>query len=297
MFLSLVGQLLSPCGRAPIKARRVPAARPLRRLPAYIYTIGPHLRDSRAASPTSLAGNSVYAGTNLEMRPNCGIRPPHRSSQRGLRPDFVDAGSRRMGLPARVGLLGSQRSGPSPASCAPLACPSRRFYYSRAFNCCLEARALLGCSPSYLEPCLEYSGDCGDLPAQFRDIPGAGLPEEYECHQCDPVPRPPSSPARARARSTCTHARERHCHPAPAGRPPRALPSMPAAPRRLRPGDPAAARLRAPPGSRTRRARGTVSLLHSSASPSACRSCSSCPSCLTRATSPTSRNARHAIRP
>lgn len=56
-------------------------------------------------------------------------------------------------------------------------------YYSKALNCCLEVRTLLGCSPSYLEPCLGFVGDCADLQDQFASVEDSGIPEGYECAQ------------------------------------------------------------------------------------------------------------------
>ena len=44
-------------------------------------------------------------------------------------------------------------------------------------------RGFLGCSPAYAEPCLGFSGDCGDLAEQFKDVPDSGIPDDYECTQ------------------------------------------------------------------------------------------------------------------
>ena len=54
-------------------------------------------------------------------------------------------------------------------------------FYSKSLNCCLEVRAFLGCSPSYLEPCREFAGDCADLVDQFKYVPDSGIPDDYEC--------------------------------------------------------------------------------------------------------------------
>ena len=61
-----------------------------------------------------------------------------------------------------------------------------RRFYSKSLNCCLEARALVGCSPITAEPCRGFTGDCADLAAQFAglDISGApGVPADYVCLQ------------------------------------------------------------------------------------------------------------------
>lgn len=58
----------------------------------------------------------------------------------------------------------------------------RRLYWNRATLCCAEVRAYLECNPLPSEPCRGFTGDCADLPLQFRDIPGSGL-ETYECTQ------------------------------------------------------------------------------------------------------------------
>ena len=60
---------------------------------------------------------------------------------------------------------------------------TRRFFYSRSLNCCAEVRGFLGCSPSYLDPCREFTGNCGDLLEQFKDVPDSGIPDDYECTQ------------------------------------------------------------------------------------------------------------------
>ena len=32
------------------------------------------------------------------------------------------------------------------------------FYYTRAYNCCLETRRMLGCSSDFTQPCREFTG-------------------------------------------------------------------------------------------------------------------------------------------
>jgi hypothetical protein len=57
-------------------------------------------------------------------------------------------------------------------------------FYSKSFNCCVEARALVGCSAVTAEPCLGFTGDCADLAAAFAGVPidGApGVPSDYVC--------------------------------------------------------------------------------------------------------------------
>ena len=59
-------------------------------------------------------------------------------------------------------------------------------YWSKALNCCLEARALVGCSPVTAEPCLGYTGDCADLATVFAGISfenAPGIPDDYVCLQ------------------------------------------------------------------------------------------------------------------
>jgi hypothetical protein len=59
-------------------------------------------------------------------------------------------------------------------------------FFSRSFNCCVEARAFVGCSPLTAEPCLGFTGDCADLPAAFAGVyvEGApGIPDGYTCQQ------------------------------------------------------------------------------------------------------------------
>ena len=50
-------------------------------------------------------------------------------------------------------------------------------------NCCIEVRTFLDCSPSDLDPCREFTGNCGDLLEQFKDVPDSGIPDDYECTQ------------------------------------------------------------------------------------------------------------------
>ena len=45
----------------------------------------------------------------------------------------------------------------------------------RGTNCCIDAMLLLGCEPIPGTPCRGFTGDCGDLPAQFEAIPGSPL--------------------------------------------------------------------------------------------------------------------------
>ena len=45
----------------------------------------------------------------------------------------------------------------------------------RGTNCCIDAMLLLGCEPVPGTPCRGFTGDCGDLPAQFEAIPGSPL--------------------------------------------------------------------------------------------------------------------------
>ena len=56
-------------------------------------------------------------------------------------------------------------------------------YWTRASNCCAEARAILDCDP--VGPCRGFSGDCADLPGQFEAVPGSGFfpPGSYVCSQ------------------------------------------------------------------------------------------------------------------
>jgi hypothetical protein len=59
-------------------------------------------------------------------------------------------------------------------------------HFSRSLNCCLEARAFLGCSPLTVEPCHGFAGDCADLLASFENVvfEGApGVPKGYVCLQ------------------------------------------------------------------------------------------------------------------
>lgn len=56
------------------------------------------------------------------------------------------------------------------------------FYSSRAQNCCLEVRSILGCDPITTVPCRGYEGDCAKLVDQFSGVQDSGL-EGYECHQ------------------------------------------------------------------------------------------------------------------
>ena len=59
-------------------------------------------------------------------------------------------------------------------------------FYSKSLNCCLEARAFLGCSPITAEPCMGYTGDCADLPTVFAGIhleSAPGIPDDYVCLQ------------------------------------------------------------------------------------------------------------------
>ena len=58
-----------------------------------------------------------------------------------------------------------------------------RFYYSKSLNCCIEIRLLLGCPASYLLPCREFVGNCGDTKDQFATLQDSGIPDDYECHQ------------------------------------------------------------------------------------------------------------------
>lgn len=57
-----------------------------------------------------------------------------------------------------------------------------RLYWNRATLCCAEVRAYLECDALPSVPCRGFSGDCADLPLQFKDIPGSGL-EAYTCKQ------------------------------------------------------------------------------------------------------------------
>ena len=57
------------------------------------------------------------------------------------------------------------------------------FYYSKSLNCCIEIRLLLGCPASYLLPCREFVGNCGDTKDQFATLQDSGIPDDYECHQ------------------------------------------------------------------------------------------------------------------
>ena len=57
-------------------------------------------------------------------------------------------------------------------------------------------RTFLGCSPVYSEPCLGFTGDCGDLQDQFKDVPDSGIPDDWECTEF---------PARAQRRSAPLH--------------------------------------------------------------------------------------------
>ena len=55
------------------------------------------------------------------------------------------------------------------------------FYYSKSLNCCIQIRTLLGCDPSYLAPCREFVGNCGDTEAQFASLQDSGIPADYVC--------------------------------------------------------------------------------------------------------------------
>lgn len=65
------------------------------------------------------------------------------------------------------------------------------FYQNKGFNCCIEVRSILNdgtdnACPVYdfAAPCLEYVGDCGDLPDQFNDIIVEKIKmDEYVCNQ------------------------------------------------------------------------------------------------------------------
>jgi len=66
------------------------------------------------------------------------------------------------------------------------------FFYSKSLNCCTEIRLLLGCDPSFLQPCRDFVGNCADLQAQFSAVQDA-LPDDYECHQVQARAAPLSS--------------------------------------------------------------------------------------------------------
>lgn len=57
-------------------------------------------------------------------------------------------------------------------------------YWNRAAACCRDVRAVLGCDPnSPSGECLGFSGDCGDLPAQFSGVEGLFPGGTYVCRQ------------------------------------------------------------------------------------------------------------------
>lgn len=47
---------------------------------------------------------------------------------------------------------------------------------------------MLDCSLVFTEPCRGFTGDCSDLPLQFKDVPGSGPQRE------SPSPRSPGAP-------------------------------------------------------------------------------------------------------
>jgi hypothetical protein len=57
-------------------------------------------------------------------------------------------------------------------------------YFSRSLNCCLEARAFLGCSAVTSEPCHAFTGDCADILTSFEGVvfdEAPGVPPDYVC--------------------------------------------------------------------------------------------------------------------
>lgn len=53
-------------------------------------------------------------------------------------------------------------------------------FQQKGYNCCVDARAFLGCSADIAAPCRGFSGDCSDLLDQFADVPDTNV-ANFQC--------------------------------------------------------------------------------------------------------------------